>query len=226
MHLLYATQKLLLLLSYRAGGFPHRTNRYVILASTCPKFGFVWPSSLSPLVANLLCLDLPCLTALDSIVHHLDPFLWRPSNAASISSFTFVWRHPTLSHIHHLSSLSSLNFTPLPPDGLLIQHDFLASRLLSKVPTFWPSPHTLLIYSLFALSTHPTNAPAVRTTNTTLFPVLLCARSLRQYTFLTHQASLAIVPFWLWGVETWLEVFSKNKSKNLQILHFEINNKC
>ncbi len=29
--------------------------------------------------------------------------------------------------------------------------------------------------------------------------VLSCARSLRQYTFLTHQASLAIVPFWYGG---------------------------
>ncbi len=36
-------------------------------------------------------------------------------------------------------------------------------------------------------------------THTTLSPVLSCARSLRQYTFLTNQASLAIVPFWLWG---------------------------
>ncbi len=57
----------------------------------------------------------------------------------------------------------------------------------------------LVIYPLFTLSSHPINIPAVHTTNTTLFPVLSCARSLRQYTFLTHQASLAIVPFWCGG---------------------------
>ncbi len=58
----------------------------------------------------------------------------------------------------------------------------------------------LVIYSLFTLSPHPINAPAVHTTHTTtLSPVLSCARSLCQYTCLTHQASLAIVPFWLWG---------------------------
>ncbi len=37
---------------------------------------------------------------------------------------------------HHLSSLSSVNFTPLPPDGILLQHDFLTSRFHSEVPTF------------------------------------------------------------------------------------------
>ncbi len=41
-------------------------------------------------------------------------------------------------------------------------------------------------------------------------PVLSCARSLRQYTFLTHQASLAIGPFWYGGIDTWLGDFTKN----------------
>ncbi len=58
---------------------------------------------------------------------------------------------------------------------------------------------SFVIYSPFTLSTNPINAPAVQTTNTTLSPVLSRARSLRQYTFLTHQASLAIVPFWFGG---------------------------
>ncbi len=49
------------------------------------------------------------------------------------------------------------------------------------------------------------------TTNTTLSPVLSCARSLRQYTFLTHQTSLVIVPFLFGVIKTWLGVFSKNK---------------
>ncbi len=76
---------------------------------------------------------------------------------------------------------------------------------LNKLSSFYQifiifSP--FLIYSLFKLSTHPINVPAVYTTNTTLSPVLSCARSLRHYTFLTHQASLAIVPFWLWGDRT------------------------
>ncbi len=61
------------------------------------------------------------------------------------------------------------------------------------------SYQSFVIYSLFTLSSHPINAPTVHITHTTLFPVLSCARSLRQYNFLTHQASLAIVPLWLWG---------------------------
>ncbi len=67
-----------------------------------------------------------------------------------------------------------------------------------------------VIYSLFTSSTHPINAPAVHTTNTTLTFVLSCARSLCQYTFLTHQASLVIVPFRCGGIEAWLGGFSKN----------------
>ncbi len=66
------------------------------------------------------------------------------------------------------------------------------------------------IYSLFTLSTHPINAPAVHTTNTAFSPVLSCARSLHQYVFLNHQASLAIVPFWYGGIEALLGGFSKN----------------
>ncbi len=57
----------------------------------------------------------------------------------------------------------------------------------------------LVIYSLFTLSSHPINSPTVHITNTTRSSALSCARSLRLYTFLTNQASLAIVPFWLWG---------------------------
>ncbi len=58
----------------------------------------------------------------------------------------------------------------------------------------------LVIYSLFTLSSHPINAPAVHTTHThNSLSVLSCARSLCQYIFLTHQASLAIVPFWFGG---------------------------
>ncbi len=96
----------------------------------------------------------------------------------------------------------------------------------------------LVIYSLFYVILQPINAPAVHTTNTTLFPILLCTRSLRQYCIvsliggnhkdqvhlntlistsakgekticlLTHQASWTIVPFWYGGIETW--VFYKN----------------
>ncbi len=75
-----------------------------------------------------------------------------------------------------------------------------------------------VFYSLFTLSTHHINAPAVNTTNTTLSLVLSCARSLRQYTFLTHQASLVIVPFWFGGIETWLGVLRLELSDFFQIL--------
>ncbi len=82
-------------------------------------------------------------------------------------------------------------------------------KLLSSYRTFVIfSP--LVIYSFFTLSAHPINAPAEHTTITTLSPVLSCARSLRQYIFLTHQASLVIVPFWYGGIEAWLGVFSKS----------------
>ncbi len=84
---------------------------------------------------------------------------------------------------------------------------------------FWSPYHSVVVLSsfchlltlcylltFFTLSTHPINAPAVHTTNTTLFPVLSRARSLLQYTFLTYQACLAIVPFWFGGNEIWLGV--------------------
>ncbi len=60
----------------------------------------------------------------------------------------------------------------------------------------------------FYVNWQPINAPAVHTTNTTLLPFLSCARSLREYNFLTHQASLAIVPFCYGGegIEAWLGV--------------------
>ncbi len=67
-----------------------------------------------------------------------------------------------------------------------------------------------VIYSLFTLSTHPINGHSVHTTNTAVCHVLPCAHSLRQYIFLTDQASLAIAPFWYVGIETWLGVFSKS----------------
>ncbi len=169
--------------------------------------------------------------------------------------------------LHPLSPPSSLNFVPLPPDGLLIQHDFLASRFRSEVtafqtrhstslscPYYWTSlacsnpRYSWVTYSILSnfcnfsqlvLPTHPLlfyqflspyqsfvllsnacqfltrcylftfyviwqliNAPAVHTKSTTLALVLSCARSLRQYTFLTSQVSLAVVPFWLWGDRT------------------------
>ncbi len=69
----------------------------------------------------------------------------------------------------------------------------------------------LVIYSLFTLSSHPINAPTVHITNTTRSLVLSCACSLREFIFLTHQASLAILPFWLWGIGPWLGVSSQNK---------------
>ncbi len=61
-----------------------------------------------------------------------------------------------------------------------------------------------LVYSLFFAIYAPykiysINAPVVHTASTTLTLILSCARSLCQYTFPTHQASLAIVPFRLGG---------------------------
>ncbi len=81
---------------------------------------------------------------------------------------------------------------------VLSAHPLLVFQPLSSYQTFVIfSP--FVIYSLFYVIWRPINAPAVHTTNTTPAPVVSCARSLRQYTFLTHQASLAIMPFWLWG---------------------------
>ncbi len=45
--------------------------------------------------------------------------------------------------------------------------------------------------------------------NNSLSPVLSWARSLRQYIFLTHQASLAIVPFWCGGIDAWRGVSTR-----------------
>ncbi len=77
-------------------------------------------------------------------------------------------------------------------------------HLINLSSSYQPSVifSSFVIYSLFTLSTHPIHAPTVHIKNTTLSPVLSCARSLCQYTFLTYQASLAIVPFWLWGDQT------------------------
>ncbi len=72
------------------------------------------------------------------------------------------------------------------------------------------SSHPSLSIPFFTLSTNLINVPAQHITHTTLSPALSCARSLRQYIFLTHQAPLAIVPFWLWGIGPWLGVFSKH----------------
>ncbi len=70
------------------------------------------------------------------------------------------------------------NFSQL----VLSAHPLLIYQLLPSHQTFVIfSP--MVIYLLFTLSTHPINAPAVHTTNTTLTLGLLCARSLRQYTF-------------------------------------------
>ncbi len=96
----------------------------------------------------------------------------------------------------------------------LLLYQFLSSYQTSVV--FSPFD----IYSLFTLFTHPINVPVLHTTNTTPSPVLSCARSLRQYTFLTNQASLAIVPFWYGRIEAWLETFSKN----IQILNTLMTN--
>ncbi len=52
-----------------------------------------------------------------------------------------------------------------------------------------------------------------------LSPALSCARSLRQYTFLTHQASLAIVPFWLWGDRTLAGGFLIEQTDMFQFLN-------
>ncbi len=87
-----------------------------------------------------------------------------------------------------------------------------------KFPQLVLSTHPLLLYQTFVVlsnfchfltpcylfiftsPTHPINAPAVHTTSTILSPVLLCARSLRKYTFLnsigvstSHRAIL------IWG---------------------------
>ncbi len=96
---------------------------------------------------------------------------------------------------------------------VLSTHPLLLYQFLSPYQSFVVLSNfchflTLCYLLTFTLSTHPINAPAVHITNTTLFPVLSCARSLRQYTFLTHQASLAIVPFWCGGIEAWLGVSS------------------
>ncbi len=69
----------------------------------------------------------------------------------------------------------------------------------------------LVFYSLFTLSSHPIKAPTVHITNITRSLVLSCACSRHDLIFLTHQASLAIVPFWLWGIGPWLGVSSQNK---------------
>ncbi len=73
----------------------------------------------------------------------------------------------------------------------------------------------LVIYSLFTLSSHLINAPTVHITNTTPFPVLSCARYLRQYTFRTHQPSLAIVPFCYGGDRGMAGGFFKKKRRIL-----------
>ncbi len=81
---------------------------------------------------------------------------------------------------------------------------------------------SFVIYSHFTLSTHPLNAPAVRTTNKTPTLILSCARSLRQYTFLTQHPSLVIVPFWYWGSRRGCG-FSLRTSGTLQI-HEDVEN--
>ncbi len=85
----------------------------------------------------------------------------------------------------------------------LLLYQFLSSYQIFVVLSNFCHFLTLVIYSPFTLSTHPTNEPAIHTTNTTLFPVLSCAGSLRKFTFLTHPAFLAIVPIWYRGTETW-----------------------
>ncbi len=88
-----------------------------------------------------------------------------------------------------LSNFYKFSQLTLSIHPLLLFYQLLSSQQTFIILSNFFSP--FLIYSLYALSTHPINAPAVRTTNTTLTLVLSCAGSLHQYTFLTHQASLA-----------------------------------
>ncbi len=119
----------------------------------------------------------------------------RPDNGLTIICY-FLAKFPSLKVSANSScSLSTVcHFSQL----VLSTYTFLLYQFLSSYQTFVIfSP--FVIYSLFALSTHPINAPAVHTTNTTLAPVLSSARPLRQYTFPTQQSSMAIVPFWCGG---------------------------
>ncbi len=122
-----------------------KNKQYSSLASTCPHFWLllifapVTPRSQSILSRSPLpdglglhLLTPRCLVTFDSIVHLLDPFCLTLFESTSIFSLTFAWRHPTPSSIF----LSSLHFTSLPPDGLLIQHDFLSSRFHFEVTAF------------------------------------------------------------------------------------------
>ncbi len=93
-------------------------------------------------------------------------------------------------------------FTDYAPSFAPRMQHHVSSSPMPLITICWLPPTSFLrgepysiIYSLFTLSSHPINAPAVHTHNTTLTLILSCARSLRQYIFPTPQASLAILPF-------------------------------
>ncbi len=111
-------------------------------------------------------------------LHSLHPGLRTCSN------LEYLWiARVILSTVCHFSQL------------VLSTYTFLLYQFLSSYQTFVIFS-SFVIYSFFA---HPINAPAVHTTNMTVAPVLSSERSLCQYTFPTHQSSMAIVPIWCGG---------------------------
>ncbi len=152
--------------------------------------------------------SLQIVTHLTLLINNRDIERWRPlSGLLSVHNFTSS--NPRYSWVTYFILSNFCNFSQLVlPTHLCSLYQFCHLIYLSMTCQTYVIFSPLVIYSLFTLSSHPINAPAVHTTNTTLPPVLLCARSLRPNTFLTHQASLAIVPFWYGGIETWLGVSS------------------
>ncbi len=115
-------------------------------------------------------------------------------NEKLVLSYQTFDTFPSLSYLSYLLTLCSLY------QFLSLYQSFV---VLSNICHLLAPCYLFTFYVIW----QPINALPVHTTNTTLFLVLSCARPLRQFTFLTHQASLAIVLFWCGGIEAWLGFF-------------------
>ncbi len=108
------------------------------------------------------------------------------------------------------SNFCNFSQLDLSTHPLLLYHclpNYQTSVVLSKLCHLYTPCYLFTCYVIY--SPYKCTCCTHRT-HTTLTLVLSCARSLRQYTILTHQTPFVIVPFWFGGIETWLGVFTKN----------------
>ncbi len=102
-----------------------------------------------------------------------------------------------------LSNFCNFSRLVLSTHPLLLYQFCRLVKLLPSSHLFLSTPFLRYLRTLKMYLHHAPN-------NANLTLILSYARSLRQYTFQTQQASSAIVPFWFGGIETWLGVFSNN----------------